>query len=75
MRRFAVFAGLLAMAVAEGCGAGTATPVISVSLSQATFTVFPQATTQFTATVSIDSSGKGVTWTMTCNGGHTSAPD
>lgn len=56
-----------------GCGGGSAgappgPPVISVSLSQATATVQPQATAQFTATVSNDASGKGLTWSMTCNG-------
>jgi hypothetical protein len=60
-----------------GCGGSSAStallplpasPAISVSLSQTTATVLPQATAQFTATVSNDSSAKGVTWSMTCNG-------
>lgn len=56
-----------------GCGGGSAStlqlpPDISVSLSKTAFTVPPQATTQFTATVSNDPSGQGVTWSMTCNG-------
>lgn len=67
----------LALAAANcGCGGGSAStlqlpPPISVSLSETAFTVPSQATTQFTATVSNDPSGKGVTWSMTCNGAPT----
>lgn len=54
-----------------GCGGGAANvppSPISVSLSQTMATVQPRASAPFTATVSNDSSGKGVTWSMTCNG-------
>ena len=55
-----------------GCGGSTPPPpppVMSVSLSQTSAAVQPQATSQFTATVNNDPSGKGVTWSITsCNG-------
>ena len=73
--RKAHFGMLFVAAIAAGnygCGGSSAStqapPAISVSLSQATATVQPQATAQFAATVSNDSSGKGVTWSTTCNG-------
>jgi len=71
MTGVALIAGLLALIVSAGCGggsAGTRQLQISVSLSETAFTVPPQATTQFTAIVTNDPSGKGVTWSMTCNG-------
>ena len=70
---FAVLVAMLALLVSGGCG-GSANiqapppPAISISLSQTSVTMPPQATAQFSATVSNDSSGKGVTWSMTCNG-------
>jgi len=69
---FAVLVAMLALLVSGGCG-GSANiqapppPAIRISLSQTSATVQPQVTAQFTATVSNDSSGKGVTWSMTCN--------
>ena len=68
---------LLAAVIAGscGCGGGSAMPsqssttaaAISVSLSQTTATVQGGGSAQFTATVSNDSAGKGVTWTVTCS--------
>lgn len=75
-----LLAGMLVATVVvgslAGCGAVNTPPppppAISVSLSVASFTVPPQATTQFTATVKNDPSGKGVTWSITsCNGAPT----
>jgi dienelactone hydrolase len=54
-----------------GCGGASATPPpppsISVSISAATTTVQAGATTQLTATVTNDSSTKGVAWTVACS--------
>ena len=63
----------IVMASLSGCGGASNTqppppPPISVSLSATAAKVQPNASAQFTATVSNDSSSKGVTWSMTCNG-------
>jgi probable HAF family extracellular repeat protein len=52
-----------------GCGGASANMqlLIRVSLSQTTATVQAGATAQFTATVNNDSTGKGVTWSVTCS--------
>jgi YVTN family beta-propeller protein len=69
-----IFAVLVAFLVSSGCGGGSANiqappaPEISVSLSQTSATVQPQSTAQFSAAVRNDTAGKGVTWSMTCNG-------
>jgi hypothetical protein len=57
----------------QSCGGGaayaggSATLTIGVLLSESTTTVQAGATTQVTATVSNDSAGKGVTWTVSCS--------
>lgn len=64
---------LVAM-ISLGCGGGASSsitqppPAIEVSVSAAAATVQPQTSAKFTATVLDDSSGKGVAWSMTCNG-------
>jgi len=52
-----------------GCGGSSAStpPAISVFLSQTSATVQAAATMKFTATVTNDSAGRGVTWTIACS--------
>jgi hypothetical protein len=67
----AIFA-VLPLLMAPGCGSGgsSAPPLpaapVSVSLSQTTATVQAAATANFTASVSNDSTNRGVTWTLSC---------
>jgi dienelactone hydrolase len=68
----------LAMAVAiVGCGGGSGTQAsltvppsdVVVAITPATATVQADNTAQFTATVTGDTSNKGVTWTVSCSSG------
>jgi hypothetical protein len=49
-----------------GCGASAPPPPISVSVSATTLSVDAGASSKITATVTNDSSNKGVAWTVTC---------
>src|SRR5438270_13773692 len=66
---------LLALVLAmifTGCGGGssqviTPPPAITVSVSAASNAVIATGEDSVTATVTNDASGKGVTWTVSCN--------
>lgn len=71
----AILIGLIVAVSDSGCGGGSAStpppppppPVLTVSVSPSAATVQAGATAQFTATVSNDSAGKGVTWSVACS--------
>jgi dienelactone hydrolase len=60
--------GVLVLVVSNfGCGGGTSSTLqVRVSVSASATTVQAGTTTQITATVTNDSSNKGVNWTVTC---------
>src|SRR6185312_11870886 len=64
---FTVLCTLWIAACGGGAGSGTTTtPAVSVSVAPLSSTVQAGTTTTLTATVSHDSSGQGVTWTVSC---------
>jgi len=74
LRAFALGSLFLVLGFSMGCGGGTSsTSAVAVSVSPSTVSLALNAVQQFTATVTNDSTNRGVTWTLT-RGGVACAP-